>query len=243
MTAMVATGPRDIRDARRLADLEAVIKGGLQSFVEVGEALLEIRDSKLYRVGFGTFEEYTRKRWGFTRQRGMQLMDAAEVVRALPEMTTTVVNEAQARALAPVLAERGPEAAAAVLTDASEATNGHVTAAAITAAARPRLDPTSYAYGASATVSPEVITSEGPSIDDALWDALMATIDAISGLAGHDAASVAATVPERRRAATAKRLRKLGTYLGRIAWTLEGTEEPRDDARSDSEAEAHGDEG
>lgn len=66
------------------------------------------------------------------------------------------------------------------------------------------------------------IAEETPPIDDALWDALMAAIDALSGLADKDATEVAATVPERRRAATAKRLRKLGTYLGRIAWTLEG---------------------
>jgi len=219
---LMATGPADIRDARRLAALEVVIHGGLTSFVEVGDALLEIRDSKLYRISFATFEEYTRKRWGFSHQRASQLMSAAEVVGSLPaESATNVANEAHARAIAPVLRGHGPKVAAAVLSEASEATNGHVTAAAITAAARPRLDPTPYGYGQA-----EVITTEEPSIDDALWDALMATIDAISGLAGHDAASVAATVPERRRAATAKRLRKLGTYLGRIAWTLEGTEEP-----------------
>lgn len=198
----LATGPADVREARRLADLEAVIHAGIASFVEVGDALLEIRDSKLYRVSFSTFEEYTRKRWGFTHQRASQLMTAAGVVAALPESATTVANEAQARALAPVLRVRGPEVAAAVLAEAIEATNGHVTAAAITA----------------------IATEEEPPIDDAVWDALMSVIDAIEGLAGRDAVSIAATVPTRRRAATAKRLRKLGTYLGRIAWTLEGTE-------------------
>lgn len=87
----------------------------------------------------------------------------------------------------------------------------------------PRLDPEPYSYGLT---SGPTVTQEDPPIDDALWDSLMAVIDAIEGLAGRDAASIAATVPERRRAATAKRLRKLGTYLGRIAWTLEGSEAP-----------------
>jgi hypothetical protein len=58
-------------------------------------------------------------------------------------------------------------------------------------------------------------------VDDAMWDSLVAVIDAIEGLAGRDAASIAATVPSRRRAATATRLRKLGTYLGHVARLLE----------------------
>ena len=37
----------------RLAALEQTIERGLQTFVEVGTALLEIRDSRLYRQAFG----------------------------------------------------------------------------------------------------------------------------------------------------------------------------------------------
>lgn len=201
----LATGSRDIRDVRRLALLEETIEAGMSSFVLVGEALLEVRDSRLYRVQYPTFEAYCKGRWGFSQPRAYQLMEAAEVVAAVSSTNVEPpANEAQARALAPVLRDLGPEGAAAVLSEASEATNGHVTAAAITA----------------------VINEEGASIDDALWDTLMTVIDAIEGLAGRDAVSIAATVPTRRRAATAKRLRKLGTYLGRIAWTLEGQEQP-----------------
>lgn len=201
MTVAVATGPADIREARRLAVLEQTIEAGMASFVLVGEALLEVRDSRLYRINYPTFEAYCKGRWGFSHQRASQLMSAAEVVAALPEGATNVANEGQARALAPVLREQGAEAAAAVLSEAIEATNGHVTAAAIREAANPKKE---------------------THIDGALWDSLMAVIDAIEELAGRDATDIAATVPSRRRAATAKRLRKLGTYLGRIAWTLEG---------------------
>lgn len=200
---IAVTGPAELRTARRLAILEETIEAGMSSFVLVGEALLEVRDSRLYRVNYPTFEAYCKGRWHFSHQRASQLMTAAEVVAALPESATNVANEGQARALVPVLREHGPEAAASVLKEAIEATNGHVTAAAITAAAY----------------------SEERHIDDALWDSLMAVIDSIEGLAGREATDIAATVPARRRAATAKRLRKLGTYLGRIAWTLEGNEE------------------
>lgn len=59
------------------------------------------------------------------------------------------------------------------------------------------------------------------------WRSLVSVMDAIDALAQRDAAHIATSVPRRRGPATAKRLRKLGTYLGRIAWLLEGNEEPK----------------
>jgi hypothetical protein len=62
---------------------------------------------------------------------------------------------------------------------------------------------------------------EDTPIDSEAWSALLGVVDAIDALSSRDAAYVAATVPHRRRAATAKRLRKLGNYIGSIAWSLE----------------------
>ncbi len=67
----------------RLAELEAVVERGLQTFVEVGEALGEIRDQRLYRATHRTFEEYCRDRWGFVASRARQLIAAAETVTAV----------------------------------------------------------------------------------------------------------------------------------------------------------------
>ena len=53
------------------------------------------------------------------------------------------------------------------------------------------------------------------------WHELVRVMEQIDALTSSDASYLAATVPSRRRAATAKKLRKLGTYLGRIAWSLE----------------------
>lgn len=58
------------------------------------------------------------------------------------------------------------------------------------------------------------------------WDELAGLMDSLETFLSSDAPDIAAAVPPRRRAATARRLRKLGTGLGRIAWTLEGLEEP-----------------
>jgi len=84
-----------------LTECEAVIERGLRTFVEVGEALLRIRDERLYRETHGTFEDYCRERWGFTDRRARHLMGAAEVVADLPT-GTVVPNEAVARELAPL---------------------------------------------------------------------------------------------------------------------------------------------
>jgi DNA modification methylase len=52
--------------AERLAALESIIERGLQTYLEIGNALFEIREDRLYRAqGFGTFENYCRQRWGW----------------------------------------------------------------------------------------------------------------------------------------------------------------------------------
>lgn len=79
----------------RLQELEEVIGRGLKTFVAVGDALIEIRDSRLYRETFETFEDYCRERWGFTDRRARQLIDAAQIGTTVP-----VENERQARELA-----------------------------------------------------------------------------------------------------------------------------------------------
>jgi hypothetical protein len=80
----------------KLANCEHVIEHGLQTFVDVGESLLTIRDDRLYRATHGTFEDYCHARWGFTDRRARQIMAAAEIGTIVP-----VANEGQARALAP----------------------------------------------------------------------------------------------------------------------------------------------
>lgn len=64
--------------AARLAELETIIEGGLAHFVEVGYALAEIRDSKLYEP-HSTFQEYCEQRWDISRQHARRLINAAEV--------------------------------------------------------------------------------------------------------------------------------------------------------------------
>lgn len=90
-----------------LADLmehERVIEQGLTTFIDVGNALVAIRDGKKYRAaGYGTFEDYCQKRWEMTKQHAGRLMRAAELVGELerePMGSLSPSNERQVRPLA-----------------------------------------------------------------------------------------------------------------------------------------------
>jgi|SRR5262245_16126273 len=81
---------------------ERRIAAGLQTFLEVGQDLMTIRDGKLYRRDYGTFEEYLRQRWDMDRSYGKRLMAAAQVVESLkmaPMGAILPVNERQVRPL------------------------------------------------------------------------------------------------------------------------------------------------
>ena len=86
-------------EAARLLDLEGVIRQGIGTFAAVGEALTEIRDSRLYRATDRTWGDYVERAWGFSRQRAAQLIGGAEVARTLTVVGLDVPNEREAREL------------------------------------------------------------------------------------------------------------------------------------------------
>jgi hypothetical protein len=55
-------------ERQRLNQLEAVVHEHVTHFVAVGKALMEIRDSRLYRQDAGTFEAYLKKNGGYLRR-------------------------------------------------------------------------------------------------------------------------------------------------------------------------------
>lgn len=89
MTALVREPVTALASVERedLVRHEGVIATGLKTFVAVGNALVDIRDRRLYREDYDTFEEYCRDRWNLKRQRAYELMDSAEVTRDLSEIS------------------------------------------------------------------------------------------------------------------------------------------------------------
>lgn len=63
----------------KLTTLETTIAEGMETFIDVGNALKQIRDERLYRDGYKTFEEYTKERWGWNRAHAHRMIQAAAV--------------------------------------------------------------------------------------------------------------------------------------------------------------------
>lgn len=62
-----------------LTDCEATIQRGMNTWIDVELALRTIRDSKLYRGQFSTFNAYCHARWDFTGRRARQLLTAGKI--------------------------------------------------------------------------------------------------------------------------------------------------------------------
>lgn len=130
--APAKTSALSVDERAALKACEATIRKGLASFLDVGEALLRVRDGRLYRAGYGSFDAYCRERWGFSRRQGSYLIEAAKMGTMVP-----ISNERQARALGP-LRDR-PEVARDVVD--TVARRGKVTARALNAEAKTRVTP------------------------------------------------------------------------------------------------------
>ena len=91
-------------EVAHLNKLEAIVQRGLDTDLELGNALAEISEASLYRATHQTFEAYLHDRWEIRRSRDDQLGHAAEIADPpandleLPAPGT----EPEPRAVAPV---------------------------------------------------------------------------------------------------------------------------------------------
>lgn len=87
-------------EVNELERCEVVIRQGLQTFIEVGQALLTIRDKRLYRSEFKTFEEYCNERWSMSKRHIDRMIGASQVISNLgPQGPILPKNEKEARPL------------------------------------------------------------------------------------------------------------------------------------------------
>ena len=100
-----------VREQQQLVRLERIIDKGLQTFVEVGKALIEIRDQRFYREHHATFQDYCRERWHFSDSRARQLIAGAKLNERVETVTrVTVPTEAVARQLNRLPEDQQPKA-------------------------------------------------------------------------------------------------------------------------------------
>jgi Mn-containing catalase len=86
----------------RLTYLENLIARNQCHFHEIGKALKEIRDSRLYKlILFETFEAYPRDRWDMEKAQAYRLIEAYKVISNLSPIGDILPgNESQVRPLA-----------------------------------------------------------------------------------------------------------------------------------------------
>jgi hypothetical protein len=86
----------------RLNHLETIIAGKQQSFYELGKALNEIKQARLYRLAlYDNFGTYVKARWDMGRAQAYRFINAYQVVKNLSPIGDKLpANESQVRPLA-----------------------------------------------------------------------------------------------------------------------------------------------
>ena len=74
-----------INERVELETLEGIISREMKSFIDVGKALLTIRERKLYRGEFKTFKAYCAEKWGMSKDHGNRLIQGFQVAANLGE--------------------------------------------------------------------------------------------------------------------------------------------------------------
>jgi hypothetical protein len=74
LTPTVALTDEETHDLQKH---EEVIEKGLKTFLEVGAALADIRDRRLYRVDYHSFATYLEEKWSLKKAHAYRLIDAA----------------------------------------------------------------------------------------------------------------------------------------------------------------------
>jgi hypothetical protein len=89
--------------------LEAVVKAGLEEFLRVGNALAELRNRRLYRVEFATFEEYVRVKFALARSSADSLIRSAKTAEVLMEAGVELPSSTTATLMKPIATLPGDE--------------------------------------------------------------------------------------------------------------------------------------
>jgi len=107
----VLSSPLDADERRSLKRCERVIARGAKAFIAVGLALSEIKERRLYREEFPTFEAYCQARLNCSRSLGYRLITHAAMVieMGVSPIGDKLGTESQARELARVPREMRKE--------------------------------------------------------------------------------------------------------------------------------------
>lgn len=87
--------PLNSLERSTLRKYEKVIEAHFQTFLDVGNALMNINGEGLYRETHQSFGGYCTDRWGLTKRRAYQLMQGAEIGQQVGTAVHTSTQESQ----------------------------------------------------------------------------------------------------------------------------------------------------
>ena len=93
--------PSEISTRKQMfEECEQVVQRGWSTVIEVGQALMKIREENLFKeAGYDAFEDYCRERWAWTRSTANRHIWAAQVANILEPIGSKPVRESQVRFL------------------------------------------------------------------------------------------------------------------------------------------------
>lgn len=109
-----------LEEKTKLSNCELVIETGLNTFVAVGKALLEIKENNLYRIEFDTFENYCQSKWNISKNYGNRLIQASNVISNLVPIGTDAEKIINTENKARILSKFSPEIQRLILKDLQE---------------------------------------------------------------------------------------------------------------------------
>jgi len=123
---------RPLSDAERARkkELDAIISRGLKTFIEVGNALLEYRESRLYRESYPTFEAWVQAKHGITRQHAGRLIAAATVANNIAGEMEPIGYIPESESVLRPVAKLSPESQRIVMLVATQTAPDHKPTAA-----------------------------------------------------------------------------------------------------------------
>jgi hypothetical protein len=105
--------PLSALERQRKEELEAIVAHGLAEFLRVGSALAELRNRRLYRTEFGTFEAYVQQRFGLHRGAVDGVIRSAQTAQVLLDAGIQLPSTTTAAVLRPICGLPGEELKAA----------------------------------------------------------------------------------------------------------------------------------
>lgn len=130
-----AETPLSAQEKTDLRTCEAALEGLRLAFIAAGRGLQVIRDGRLYRDRYATFDDYVEQRWGIQRSYAHKLIRAWPLGVRVQKVAPQEVNESQVRQLLPIAARHGDDAALTVYETIAAVDGVRVTTALIKGAA------------------------------------------------------------------------------------------------------------